>query len=168
MDEVVGAMSEVIFKQWTKSLAPWAKRIFYTNLSNACFKSAIISSASSSPTESLTKPAVIFAAALSSGVQGEWVIDAGCCLLYTSVIDCPDLPLNVSRSFLQNDRDVSKISKHIVKKVADKLKSLCKNEREKYEMCIRDSTIDGDGYTTFDFDGVKGAELKNITVEDGA
>ena len=54
-------------------------------------------------------------------------------LLLKGVIDCPDLPLNVSRSFLQNDRDVSKISKHIVKKVADKLKSLCKNEREKYE-----------------------------------
>ena len=54
-------------------------------------------------------------------------------LLLKGVIDCPDLPLNVSRSFLQNDRDVSKISKHIVKKVADKLKSLCKNEREKYK-----------------------------------
>ena len=54
-------------------------------------------------------------------------------LLLKGVIDCPDLPLNVSRGFLQNDRDVSKISKHIVKKVADKLKSLCKNEREKYE-----------------------------------
>lgn len=54
-------------------------------------------------------------------------------LLLKGVIDCPDLPLNVSRSFLQNDRDVSKISKHIVKKVADKLKSLNKNERENYE-----------------------------------
>lgn len=54
-------------------------------------------------------------------------------LLLKGVIDCPDLPLNVSRSFLQNDKDVSKISKHIVKKVADKLKSLYKNERENYE-----------------------------------
>ena len=54
-------------------------------------------------------------------------------LLLKGVIDCPDLPLNVSRSFLQNDRDVSKISKHIVKKVADKLKTLYKNERENYE-----------------------------------
>ena len=54
-------------------------------------------------------------------------------LLLKGVIDCPDLPLNVSRSFLQKDRDVSKISKHIVKKVADKLKSLYKNERENYE-----------------------------------
>ncbi|GAA0711412.1 molecular chaperone HtpG [Paraclostridium ghonii] len=54
-------------------------------------------------------------------------------LLLKGVIDCPDLPLNVSRSFLQNDKDVSKISKHIVKKVADKLKALYKNERENYE-----------------------------------
>ena len=54
-------------------------------------------------------------------------------LLLKGVIDCPDLPLNVSRSFLQNDREVGKISKNIVKKVADKLKSLYKNEREKYE-----------------------------------
>ncbi|WP_207734772.1 MULTISPECIES: molecular chaperone HtpG [unclassified Romboutsia] len=53
-------------------------------------------------------------------------------LLLKGVIDCPDLPLNVSRSFLQNDRDVTKISKHIVKKVADKLKSLFKNERDEY------------------------------------
>ncbi|EQK42275.1 histidine kinase-, DNA gyrase B-, and HSP90-like ATPase family protein [[Clostridium] bifermentans ATCC 638] len=54
-------------------------------------------------------------------------------LLLKGVIDCPDLPLNVSRSFLQNDKDVSKISKHIIKKVADKLKSLYKNERENFE-----------------------------------
>ncbi len=54
-------------------------------------------------------------------------------LLLKGVIDCPDLPLNVSRSFLQNDKDVSKISKHIVKKVADKLKTLYKNEKESYE-----------------------------------
>lgn len=54
-------------------------------------------------------------------------------LLLKGVIDCPDLPLNVSRSFLQNDKEVGKISKHIVKKVADKLKSLYKNEKEKYE-----------------------------------
>ncbi|MEG0843971.1 MAG: molecular chaperone HtpG [Romboutsia sp.] len=54
-------------------------------------------------------------------------------LLLKGVIDCPDLPLNVSRSFLQNDKDVTKISKHIVKKVGDKLKSLFKNDRETYE-----------------------------------
>lgn len=54
-------------------------------------------------------------------------------LLLKGVIDCPDLPLNVSRSFLQNDKDVSKISKHIIKKVADKLKSLYKSERDNFE-----------------------------------
>ncbi|NLZ34719.1 molecular chaperone HtpG [Clostridium isatidis] len=53
-------------------------------------------------------------------------------LLLKGAIDCPDLPLNVSRSFLQNDKDVSRISKHIVKKVADKLNSIFKNDREKY------------------------------------
>ncbi|MDD6794777.1 MAG: molecular chaperone HtpG [Clostridiaceae bacterium] len=53
-------------------------------------------------------------------------------LLLKGAIDCPDLPLNVSRSFLQNDKDVSRISKHIVKKVADKLNSIFNNDREKY------------------------------------
>ena len=54
-------------------------------------------------------------------------------MLLKGVIDCPDLPLNVSRSFLQNDGEVSKISKHITKKVADKLTSIFKNERKSYE-----------------------------------
>ncbi len=54
-------------------------------------------------------------------------------MLLNGVIDCPDIPLNVSRSFLQNDKQVQKISKHIVKKVSDKLNSLYKSEREKYE-----------------------------------
>jgi molecular chaperone HtpG len=53
-------------------------------------------------------------------------------LLLKGVIDCPDLPLNVSRSFLQNDGYVRKISEHISKKVADKLNSLFKTERENY------------------------------------
>lgn len=53
-------------------------------------------------------------------------------LLLKGVIDCTDLPLNVSRSFLQNDKNVIKISKHISKKVADKLLELYKNDREKY------------------------------------
>jgi molecular chaperone HtpG len=53
-------------------------------------------------------------------------------LLLKGVIDCPDLPLNVSRSFLQNDSYVSKISSHITKKVADKLSALYENERENY------------------------------------
>lgn len=54
-------------------------------------------------------------------------------MLLKGVIDCPDLPLNVSRSFLQNDGYVKKISAHITKKVADKLKSLYNNDRENYE-----------------------------------
>ena len=53
-------------------------------------------------------------------------------LLLKGTIDCPDLPLNVSRSFLQNDKDVAKISNHIIKKVADKLNDLFKNSREEF------------------------------------
>ena len=54
-------------------------------------------------------------------------------LLLKGVIDCPDLPLNVSRSALQNDGFVKKISDYITKKVADKLAGLCKTEKESYE-----------------------------------
>ena len=54
-------------------------------------------------------------------------------LVLKGVIDCPDLPLNVSRSALQNDGFVQKISDHITKKVADKLIGMCKNHREDYE-----------------------------------
>ena len=53
-------------------------------------------------------------------------------LLLKGVIDCPDLPLNVSRSFLQNDGYAAKVSAHITKKVADKLNSLFTSERENY------------------------------------
>jgi len=53
-------------------------------------------------------------------------------MLLKGTIDCPDLPLNVSRSFLQKDKNVIKISNHITKKVADKLVSLFENERENY------------------------------------
>ena len=59
-------------------------------------------------------------------------------MLLNGVIDCPDIPLNVSRSFLQNDKQVQKISKHITKKVADKLISLYKNDKEKYQNCWKD------------------------------
>ena len=59
-------------------------------------------------------------------------------MLLNGVIDCPDIPLNVSRSFLQNDSQVRKISKHITKKVADKLNSLFKTDREKFETCWED------------------------------
>ena len=54
-------------------------------------------------------------------------------LLLKGVIDCPDLPLNVSRSALQNDGFVKKISDYITKKVAEKLSGLCKTDRENYE-----------------------------------
>ena len=54
-------------------------------------------------------------------------------MLLKGVIDCPDLPLNVSRSALQNDGFVTKISEYITKKVADKLAGLCKTDRENYE-----------------------------------
>lgn len=54
-------------------------------------------------------------------------------MLLKGVIDCPDLPLNVSRSFLQNDGYVKKISAHITKKVADKLTSIYNTEKENYE-----------------------------------
>ena len=72
-------------------------------------------------------------------------------LLLKGVIDCPDLPLNVSRSALQNDGFVKKISEYISKKVADKLTGMCKTDRESYEKywddispfikygCIKDS-----------------------------
>lgn len=53
-------------------------------------------------------------------------------MLLKGVIDCPDLPLNVSRSFLQNDGYVQKISSNIIRKVADKLKSLYNKERDAY------------------------------------
>ncbi len=59
-------------------------------------------------------------------------------MLLNGVIDCPDIPLNVSRSFLQNDKQVQKIAKHITKKVADKLIELYKNDRERYETCWND------------------------------
>ncbi len=54
-------------------------------------------------------------------------------MLLKGVIDCPDLPLNVSRSALQNDGFVNKISEYITKKVADKLSGMCKTEKEEYE-----------------------------------
>lgn len=59
-------------------------------------------------------------------------------MLLNGVIDCPDIPLNVSRSFLQNDKQVQRITKYIIKKVADKLTSLFKTDRKKYEECWSD------------------------------
>lgn len=59
-------------------------------------------------------------------------------MLLNGVIDCPDIPLNVSRSFLQNDRQVQRITKYIIKKVSDKLNQLFKEDRAKYEECWGD------------------------------
>lgn len=62
-------------------------------------------------------------------------------MLLKGVIDCPDLPLNVSRSFLQNDGYVKKISAHITRKVADKLVSLYNTDKENYEKDWEDINI---------------------------
>ncbi len=59
-------------------------------------------------------------------------------LMLKGVLDCPELPLNVSRSYLQNNTYVSKVCAHIVKKVADKLNSLCNTAREEYEKVWND------------------------------
>ena len=87
-------------------------------------------------------------------------------MLLKGVIDCPDLPLNVSRSFLQNDGYVNKISAHITKKVADKLNGLFSTERESYCKywddinpfvkygCLKDDKL---------FDKVKGAIVYKTT-----
>ena len=87
-------------------------------------------------------------------------------MLLKGVIDCPDLPLNVSRSFLQNDGYVKKLSAHITKKVADKLNGLFNTERETYQTywddihpfvkygCIKDAKF---------FDAVKGSLLYKTT-----
>ena len=87
-------------------------------------------------------------------------------LMLKGVLDCPELPLNVSRSYLQNSAYVSKMSAHIVKKVADKLNGMFNTEREKYEGlwddikmfieygCIRDRKF---------YDRVKGSIMLALT-----
>ena len=87
-------------------------------------------------------------------------------LLLRGVLDCPDLPLNVSRSFLQNDGYVKKLSAHITKKVADKLNALMNTERETYQTywddihpfvkygCLRDEKF---------YEAVKGSLLLKTT-----
>ncbi len=87
-------------------------------------------------------------------------------LMLKGVLDCPELPLNVSRSYLQTNTYVSKVSAHIVKKVADKLYALCNTDREKYSSiwsdigpfieyaCMKDKKF---------YDRVKGAILLPLT-----
>lgn len=62
-------------------------------------------------------------------------------MLLKGCLDCQDLPLNVSRSFLQNDGYVAKISKHITKKIAEKLKSLFNNNRDEYNKYWNDINL---------------------------
>ncbi len=90
-------------------------------------------------------------------------------LMLRGVLDCPELPLNVSRSYLQNNGYVAKIAAHIVKKVADKLNGMFNTDREKYEKlyndikifveygCIRDKKF---------FDRVKGSVLFSSALDD--
>ncbi len=59
-------------------------------------------------------------------------------LMLKGVLDCPELPLNVSRSYLQDNAYIKKVASHIVKKVADKLCSMCQNDRDKYEEIWRE------------------------------
>ena len=87
-------------------------------------------------------------------------------LMLKGVLDCPELPLNVSRSYLQTNTYVSKVSAHIVKKVADKLNSLCNTDREGYAKiwadispfiayaCMKDKKF---------YDRVKGSLLLTLT-----
>ena len=90
-------------------------------------------------------------------------------LMLKGVLDCPELPLNVSRSYLQTNTYVSKLSAHIVKKVADKLCSLCNSERESYESIWQDIAPFIEYASMRDrkfYDRVKGALL--VTLTDGS
>ena len=96
-------------------------------------------------------------------------------MLLKGVIDCPDLPLNVSRSALQNDGFVQKISDYISKKVADKLSGMCKTDRENYEKywddispfikfgCLKDSKFSD---RMMDYILVKNLDGKYLTLDD--
>ena len=96
-------------------------------------------------------------------------------MLLKGVIDCPDLPLNVSRSALQNDGFVKKISDYITKKVADKLTGMCKTDRENYEKywddicpfikfgCIKDQKF---GEKLMDYVLYKNLDGKYLTIKD--
>lgn len=87
-------------------------------------------------------------------------------LMLKGVLDCPELPLNVSRSYLQTNTYVSKLSAHIVKKLADKLCSLCNNERESYEKIWQEIAPFIEYASMRDrkfYDRVKGAMLLSLT-----
>ena len=96
-------------------------------------------------------------------------------MLLKGVIDCPDLPLNVSRSALQNDGFVKKISDYITKKVADRLSGMCKTQRDDYESywddinpfikfgCIKDEKFSG---KMMDYILYKDLDGKYLTLKD--
>ena len=87
-------------------------------------------------------------------------------LMLRGVLDCPELPLNVSRSYLQNNTYVTKVGAHIVKKVADKLNSLCNLEREQYESIWNDIRIFVEYACMRDrkfYERVKGSLLLSLT-----
>lgn len=87
-------------------------------------------------------------------------------LMLKGVLDCPELPLNVSRSYLQNSAYVAKLSAHIVKKVADKLNSMFNTERENYEKLWGDIKIFAEYACLRDrkfYDRVKGSMLLPLT-----
>ena len=87
-------------------------------------------------------------------------------LMLRGVLDCPELPLNVSRSYLQNNTYVTKVGAHIVKKVADKLNSLCNLEREQYERIWGDIRIFVEYASIRDrkfYERIKGSLLLSLT-----
>ncbi|MBQ3012010.1 MAG: molecular chaperone HtpG [Clostridia bacterium] len=87
-------------------------------------------------------------------------------LMLKGVLDCPELPLNVSRSYLQDNAYIRKVSAHIVKKVADKICSLCNIDREKYERIWKDLKIFFEYASLRDkkfYDRVKSAYLLELT-----
>ena len=87
-------------------------------------------------------------------------------LMLKGVLDCPDMPLNVSRSYLQSNGYVSKITAHIVKKVTDKLNSMMNTERERYEKLWKDIKLFVEYACLRDrkfFDRVKGSVLLEKT-----
>ena len=89
-------------------------------------------------------------------------------LMLRGVLDCPELPLNVSRSYLQNSTYVGKLSRYIAKKVADKLAKMCKNEREKYEGMWKDVKTFAEYASVCEksfYDGAKDGLL--LTLSDG-
>lgn len=87
-------------------------------------------------------------------------------IMLRGIIDCPELPLNVSRSYLQSNNYVAKVSSHIVKKIADKINSLCSGDREQFEKIWNDIRVFIEYASVRDrkfFDRVKNSILLRLT-----